>query len=231
MPTVLITGSNRGIGLALARQYAGDGWRVLATCRDPDHAKALRDVAAAGEAVSIHRLDVTGDAGIRDLAAALEGTAIDVLFNNAGVMGPRGGQNFGAVDHAAWLGVLEVNLLGPVRIAEAFVDHVAASGLRTIAVVSSTLGSIAENASGGYYLYRTSKAAVNMAVRCMAASLRSRGITLVTLHPGWVRTDMGGPAAAVSPEQSAAGLRRVVAGLRPRDSGRFLRYDGTENPW
>ena len=231
MPTVLITGSNRGIGLALARQYAGDGWRVLATCRDPDHAKALRDVAAAGEAVSIHRLDVTGDAEIRDLAAALEGTAIDVLFNNAGVMGPRGGQDFGAIDHAAWLGVLEVNLLGPVRIAEAFVDHVAASGLRTIAVVSSTLGSIAENASGGYYLYRTSKAAVNMAVRCMAASLRSRGITLVTLHPGWVRTDMGGPGAAVSPEQSAAGLRRVVAGLRPRDSGRFLRYDGTENPW
>jgi NAD(P)-dependent dehydrogenase (short-subunit alcohol dehydrogenase family) len=219
MPTALITGSNRGIGLALAQRYAADGWRVLATCRDPDRAGALRDVAAAGEAVSVHRLDVTRHAEIGDLAAALAGTAIDVLFNNAGVMGPRGGQDFGAIDHAAWLDVLEVNLLGPVRMAEAFVDHVAASDLRTIAVVSSTLGSIAESAGGGYTLYRTSKAAVNMVVRCMAASLRPRGITVVTLHPGWVRTDMGGPAASISPEQSAAGLKRVVGGLAPRDSG------------
>ena len=223
MASVLITGAGRGIGLALARGYAGDGWRVLAGVRDPAKATAL-----AALDVETRRLDPTDAASVAELAADLAGTPIDVLFNNAGAFGPRDGQSLGQIDYDSWADVLAVNLLAPVRMAEAFADHVGASDRKVIAIVSSRMGSLAGNTGGGYYLYGTSKAAVNMAMRSLAADLARRAITVVSLHPGWVRTDMGGPGAAAAPEDSAAGMRRVVAGLRPRDSGRLYNYDGSE---
>ncbi len=230
MPTILITGSSRGIGLALTKYYAGEGWRVIATCRDPAGARKLAKVAKANEQISIHPLDVTDAGSVAVLSDRLGDTPIDLLFNNAGTLGERGGQGFGSLDYDAWRSELEVNLLAPVRMVEALVDNVAASDGRQIAVISSVLGSLAE-ASGGLYAYRTSKAAVNMAVRAMASDLASRGITVVSFHPGWVRTDMGGLAAPVAPKKSAAGMAKVLAGLGKDDSGRFLRYDGAALEW
>jgi NAD(P)-dependent dehydrogenase (short-subunit alcohol dehydrogenase family) len=229
--TILITGSNRGIGLELATRYAADGWRVLACCREPGRAENLRMAceSTAGQ-MSIHPLDVTDNDRIRMLARELDGVIIDILFNNAGV---RGGdhQSFGDTDIDTWLQTFRVNTIAPLKMAEAFIEHLAASRRPVIATMGSVMGSMAENTSGSQYIYRSSKAAVHMVGRCLAQDLRSRGIISVLFHPGWVNTDMGGPDAPLSPTESAAGLRRVLEGLRPEDSGKFFDFQGNERPW
>jgi NAD(P)-dependent dehydrogenase (short-subunit alcohol dehydrogenase family) len=227
MPTVLITGANRGLGLEFARQYAADGWRVIACARQAD-APALRQLAATGGSVSTHALDVSDFAAIDALAAELSGTPIDVLLNVAGVMGSKG---FGATDYAEWSRVLTVNVLAPMKMAEAFVEHVAASEHKKIVTLTSRMGSIGDNTSGGYYAYRSSKAAANAVMKSLALDLAGRGIIAVPIHPGWVRTDMGGPSAPLATPDSAVGMRRVIAGLTAADSGRFLQYEGREIPW
>lgn len=229
MPTVFITGANRGLGLEMARQYVADGWRVLAGCRDPDKAEALRALGD-GRGVDIHALDVSDLGQVDALAGRLSGTAIDLLINNAGVLGGHDHQGFGDIDYDIWEEVLRVNLLAPVKVAEAFADHVAASERKTMAFLSSQLGGIA-NAGGGFYMYGTSKAALNMAVKSMAVDLKPRGIAVVATHPGWVQTDMGGAGADITPQASVSGLRRVFDSVGPADSGRFVRYDGVELPW
>jgi NAD(P)-dependent dehydrogenase (short-subunit alcohol dehydrogenase family) len=229
--TILITGANRGIGLELASQYASAGWRVLACCRTPERAEALRKQAAmTGNRIRIHTLDVTDTDRIQALALELDGETLDILFNNAGV---RGGdqQTLGGVDVNTWLHTLQVNTIAPLKMAEAFLEHVARSRYRIIATMGSVMGSMAENTSGGQYIYRSSKAAVHMIGRSLALDLYSRGIISVLLHPGWVHTDMGGADAPVSPAESATGLRRVLAGLRLEDSGRFFDFQGREHPW
>ena len=226
-PTVLITGASRGLGLEFTRQYAAEGWRVIATCRQPKAAKAL---AAIKGDVRIRTLDVTDQAQARSLARALKGEAVDLLFNNAGIYGPRK-ETFGQVDTEAWHQVFHINVMGPMMISEAFADHVARSERKTIIALTSMMGSIAENQSGGSYVYRSSKAALNMVMKGLSLSLKSRKISVVVLHPGWVRTDMGGASAHLSVEESVTAMRRVIAGLKPADSGRFFNYDGREIPW
>lgn len=227
MPTILITGCSRGIGLELARHYAAEGWRVIATCRDPEQADALR--ALSGD-ISIHALDVTDGAAVTALAGTLTDTPIDVLFSNAGQLRNREAQGFGAIDYDSWRAEIEVNLIAPVRLCEAFVEHVGASNQKKIAIVSSVLASLAE-AGGGYYPYRTSKAGVNMAVRAMAHDLGPREVTVTAFHPGWVSSDMGGPSAPVTPNQAAVGMATTLASVEASDGGLFLRYDGTAIPW
>jgi NAD(P)-dependent dehydrogenase (short-subunit alcohol dehydrogenase family) len=209
MPTALITGVSRGLGRELARQYAADGWKVIGTERKD--------------------MDMTDVAQIRRLAAKLKGEAIDLLFCNAGISGKKG-MAPGSFDFDSWQEVLRVNLLGPAALAEALLDNVAASGKKTIAMMSSRLGSITE-ASGMTLPYATSKAALNMLVKGLAATLAGRGITVVALSPGWVRTDMGGKQAPLAPETSVRNLRKVLAGLKPSDSGKFFANDGAEIPW
>ena len=174
-------------------------------------------------------VDVTRPKQIAALAERLEGEAIDVLFCNAGISG-RKGMALGSFDFASWEEVLRVNLLGPAAIVQALVDNVAASRHKVIALMSSRLGSIGES-SGMTLPYSTSKAALNMLARGLAATLGARGISVVALSPGWVRTDMGGSGAPLSPQTSVAGLRKVVAGLKPSDSGGFFSYDGSSIPW
>lgn len=227
MPTILITGANRGLGLEFTKQYAADGWRVHACCRYPDTAEALQGLAASDQ-VSVHRLDVTDPATIEALAAEIDGP-IDVLLNNAGTFRDRRG--FGNSDYDAWLETFKVNVLGPMRVAEAFVDHVARSERKVIANVTSKMGSIADNTSGGCVSYRSTKAALNMATKSMSLDLAGRGICAVVLHPGWVQTDMGGMSAPLETQPSIAGMRKVIGGLGPGDSGRFFNYDGAEIPW
>ncbi len=231
MDTILITGAGRGIGLEMARQYALDGWRVMAACRRPEAADSLGRLSReAGGRVSVHRLEVTDGGQIAALARELAGRPIDLLVNNAGVYGSRD-DSFGKVDDATWIEVLRVNTIAPLRMAEAFVEHVAGSRRKVIATVSSRMGSLDDNRSGGFYAYRTAKAAANMVTKNLSVDLRDRGIACVVLHPGWVRTDMGGPGAPLGVEESVRGLKLVLDRVGPEDSGKFLGHDGAEVPW
>ena len=209
MPTALITGTGRGLGTELARQYVEEGWHVIGTER--------------------RELEMTNRGQIREFAAGLKGKPIDLLFCNAGTYGPRG-MSLGRLDYDAWEEVLRVNLLGPAALIEALVDNVAASERKTIAVMSSRLGSIAE-ASGSSFLYATSKAALNALAKGLSVTLASRGIVVVALSPGWVRTDMGGENAPLSAEASVKGLRTVLSRLTAADTGKFLSHDGAEIRW
>lgn len=226
-PTVLITGASRGLGLEFARQYASQGWRVIATCRQPKTAKAL---AALKGDVRMRVLDVTDPVQVRSLARALKSEAIDLLISNAGIYGPRK-QSFGQVDIEAWHQVFHTNVMGPMMIAEALADHVARGERKTIVALTSMMGSISENQSGGSYIYRSSKAALNMVMKGLSLTLKPRKITVVMLHPGWVRTDMGGASAHLGVEESVTAMRRVISGLKPADNGRFFNYDGREISW
>lgn len=225
MPTILISGANRGIGLELTRQYRADGWDVIGCCRTPATADDLKAVGG----VQVEQLDVTCDDSVKALAAKLSGKPVDVLFNNAGIYGPRGWQ-FGSTDFDAMREVMETNLYAPVRLVEAFADNLIASDQKKIATVSSRMGSIASNGSGEM-IYRTSKTAVNMAMSILAKSLAGQGVTSIVLHPGWVQTDMGGAAADIDAATSARGMRAVVASVKPADTGGFFNYDGSSIDW
>jgi NAD(P)-dependent dehydrogenase (short-subunit alcohol dehydrogenase family) len=226
MPTVLVTGANRGIGLELARQYVAGKWSVIATCRDPDAAKELRGIKGD---IRIEALEVADDRQIKALAKALSGTAIDVLLNNAGML--TGYEAFGQTDTQSWLRTLHVNAIAPLHMAEAFADHVAASRQKKIASITSGMGSIGNNDSASAYAYRTSKAALNMAMVTAANHLRARSIIVAVISPGWVKTDMGGANATLTADASASGIRTVIAGLRPNQSGHFFNHSGEELPW
>ena len=223
MPRVLITGANRGIGLEFARQYAADGWQVIACCRKPGEADALKKVK--GE-VSIEALDVANDDQIAKLAGRLKGQAIDLLINNAGVYGPQRG-----TDAAAWLEVFRVNTIAPFRLAEALTPHVARSKHKLIVGITSLMGSLASASGSDAAIYRSSKAALNMVMKCLSNGLKAKGITVAVYHPGWVRTDMGGPSGQVSVEESAEGLIKVIDGLTMDHTGGFLDYRGHALPW
>ena len=235
MPTVFVTGANRGIGLEFVRQYAADGWRVHAACRSPG-APALAELCAAHRSIETHALDVRSAASIDRLAAALRDEPIDVLLNNAGVFGPRPAedadprQSFGNVDPEIWLEVVRVNALAPLLIAQAFLGSVVASEQRKIVAISSEYGSIADT-DGNFLAYRASKAAVNMMMASLAGELAPRGIAIGIYCPGWVRTAMGGARAPLAAVDSVSALRQRIADLGMQDSGVFRRYDGTPLPW
>ena len=227
MPSVLITGANRGLGLEFTRQYAADGWRVFAACRDPAGA---RDLAAVEGDVSAETLDVDDGPQVAALANKLSGQPIDVLINNAGIYGPKDVTR-DTVVYDAWGQVFRTNTMSPLAVSAAFAANVAQSGQKKIITLASIMGSLAENDSSGDFIYRSSMAAVNAVMKSLAGDLKSEGITVAVLHPGWVRTDMGGPDAAIEAPESVTGMRAVIAGLKESDSGRFLNYDGTEIPW
>lgn len=230
MPSVLVTGANRGLGLAFARSFAADGWSVHACCRHPERCRPLQQL---GEGVQLHRLDVTDGLQVESLARGLGDEPLDVLINNAGLGGDLGGGAGGLeeIDFEEWQRMLAVNTLAPARLAAAFWPAVVASERRTIVNMSSRMGSIADDDSGGYYAYRSSKAALNMVTRNIAVELKDKGAIVVALHPGWVRTDMGGPRGALTPEQSVEGLRRVIDRLTPGQSGGFFDWQGQALPW
>jgi NAD(P)-dependent dehydrogenase (short-subunit alcohol dehydrogenase family) len=227
MPTVLVTGANRGIGLEFAKQYAAQGWRVHATCRDPRAAAALNGVAGD---VTLHRLEVTAADQVRDLTGALAGEPVDLLVNNAGISA-NAKTSLGDMDYALWEEMMRVNVFGPLRVAEALASNVAASQRRIMLFISSRAGSIADNLSGGRYIYRSSKAALNMVVKSLAIDLIPKRVICAAVHPGWARTDMGTAAAPVAVADSVAALRALVERLEPHHNGRFINYDGQELRW
>lgn len=238
MPSVLITGANRGIGLELTRQYVGDGWSVYATCRNPDAADELK---AIGGPLRVLAMDVSDLDQVRATAKAMERVAIDVLINNAGTIDA---QSYGTVayekvddpdlrnyDYDEWIRVLQTNLLGPARVCGEFVDHLAA-GERPIAVMmSSGIGSITNTWQAGRYAYRTSKAGLNMLTRGIGPWYEQQGIIIVSISPGWTRTGMGGSKGVNSAEQAASGVRKVIASATKADTGKFFNFDGSIIPW
>jgi NAD(P)-dependent dehydrogenase (short-subunit alcohol dehydrogenase family) len=232
MQTILITGANRGIGLEFTRRYAGDGLTVHACCRNPAQATDLQALAKETDGrVVVHALDVTDGASVADLAGELGDTPLDMIINNAGIYGPREGSQFGQIEYDAWPEVMTVNVMGPMRVAEALAANLAKGKEKLLVTISSRMGSMAENTSGGAYIYRSSKAAVNAVVKSLSVDLAPLRITAVAFHPGWVRTDMGGSGAAISAEESVAGMRAAIAKLEPADNGTFWNYDGSPMPW
>ncbi len=226
MATVLITGANRGIGLEFVHQYASDGARVFACCRDLKGAHELQRLAAADKRIAMHPLDVADGTSIDALARELRDEAIDILINNAGILGTRSG----AMDYDLWEEVFRVNTIGPFRIAQAFRKNLEHGDMRKVITLTSGMGSTATN-SGGYYAYRASKAAVNNAMRGLAADWAEDRFIVLVISPGWVATDMGGRGAPLSPADSVGAMRRVIAGLKRSDNGRFLDHSGQELPW
>jgi NAD(P)-dependent dehydrogenase (short-subunit alcohol dehydrogenase family) len=225
MPTVLITGANRGIGLEFTRQYAADGWKVIATARDPSGAQEIDQIEGD---VTVRRLDLDTDLSEMDWKGIAGSDPIDLFISNAGTMGPRALDT--VEDAAAWINALAVNSVAPVVLAKALLPLVAAARGKMVAITSK-MGSIADNNSGGYIAYRSSKAALNAAWRSLAIDAAPQGVVAAVLHPGWVQTRMGGSSAPLTPEQSVAGMRRVIEGLTPDKSGGFFNYDGTVIAW
>ena len=228
--TILITGSNRGIGLELTRQFAAEGWNVLACCRDPANAGSLQQLSEQNSSIEVHALDVTDYDQLKDLSLSLKDRSIDILLSNAGIYGPKA-IGFGQVEAPVWREVLEVNTIAPMMLVQAFVDQVAVSQQKLVAVISSKVGSIADNGSGGSYLYRSSKTAVNQVVKSLSIDLAERGISVISLHPGWVQTDMGGSNAEISTDESVSGLKAILQTAGPLRSGQFIEYNGDPIPW
>jgi len=222
MATVLIIGASRGLGLEFVRQYAAAGWRVLATVRNPLTGRAVSE--AGGE---VYLCDVGDPAAIRRLAGGLEGISFDLILHNAGLFGAD--QPFGAIEPSDLAEVVRVNTIAPLLTAQALVERLAPGGI--FAAVSSRMGSIADNQSGGHYAYRLSKAALNMVISTLALELAPREIRVVALSPGWVRTEMGGPEAPLSPAEAVTGMRGVLDRLTLAESGGFLEFDGASVPW
>jgi NAD(P)-dependent dehydrogenase (short-subunit alcohol dehydrogenase family) len=224
--TVVVTGANRGLGLAFARQLTAAGASVIGTARNPDEATEL---AATGARVL--QLDVTDAASVAALAAAIGDAPVDVLINNAGIL-QRQEEGADGPDFEIVRRTLDVNLLGPMRVTYALLPNLLASDGARVVNVSSVLGSIEKNTAGSFLGYRESKAALNMFTRSIAAEHRGAGLVCIAVHPGWVSTDMGGPDAPITPEESVRGILDLIANLGPEGSGRFFQgADGEELPW
>ena len=231
MSTVLVTGANRGIGLEFVRQSAEAGDRVIAVCRNPAAARDLAAIAARADGrVSVHAADVGDDAAVAALKREVGDPPIDVVVANAGVMGPERQHSPDDLDVAGWLQTLSVNALGPVRTAAAFLPNLKAGRDKKLIAITSGMGSTADT-GGGYLAYRSSKAALNNAWRNLALGLKRDGIICVAMSPGWVKTDMGGAGAQLTPQQSVSALRRLIAGFTARDSGRFVDHTGGDVAW
>lgn len=235
-PTVLITGSSRGIGFELTKRYVAKGWRVIATCRTPSRADDLRGLARQHANVVIEEMDVTDHAEIEKLAAKYRETPIDVLINNAGIFGDRRLQTFDVLDYETFTRVMAVNVYGPLKVSQAFVDSVAASDQRKIVTITSGLGSMTlTEQRGDYYFYRISKAGVNIIGRTLAADLRDRDILIGLFNPGVVNTDFAKGTTyrgrILEPEEAVDALIGLIAGLNEENAAVMVNYDGTPMPW
>jgi NAD(P)-dependent dehydrogenase (short-subunit alcohol dehydrogenase family) len=220
----------------MTRQYVADGWSIHACCRNPAEADDLAALSQANPGkITLHKLDVDVPDQIEALGQEMRGEAIDILLNNAGILGAKidapGGAGLGDIDYDGWADVLRINTIAPMRLTEALVEPLARSEMKLVVFMSSHMGSITDLVDSGFYAYRSSKAAVNMVVKLLSIDLKDKGIRTLSVHPGWVRTDMGGSTAPVGIEESITGLRKVIADYRADQTGCFYRFDGVELPW
>ena len=228
---ILITGANRGIGLEMVKYSMEQGWRVFACCRNPNNAEGLFNVAKLSNGnVSVHIADMEDLATLQALSYELRNDPIDILVNNAGVYGPDKNK-FGSVDVTGWLQAFQINTIAPLKLAEALYPQLLMGERKIIACMSSKMGSMADNGYGGSYIYRSSKAALNSVVKSLSIDLREQDIISVALHPGWVKTEMGGPDAENTPRESVTQIFKHLSNLTIKDTGRFIDIDGSDIPW
>ncbi|MBL6745028.1 MAG: SDR family oxidoreductase [Pseudomonadales bacterium] len=230
MATVLITGTNRGLGLEFVKHFLGRSDTVIATCRDSSSATELQALAANNENLSLKNLDVSDEQSMAAFATELKDTPIDVFINNAGVYGPRDA-NFGNVGSSEWEQVIRVNAIAPMLLTQLIIGSLRQGTEKKLVYVTSKMGSIDDNKGGGSYIYRSSKTALNSVVKSLSVDLACEGFSVAVVHPGWVRTDMGGPNGLIDVQTSVSGMLAVIDGLSPDNAGDFFNYDGSLIPW
>lgn len=226
--SVLITGANRGIGLEYVQQYAQEGWHVIACCRSLVHAEGLQMLAKTHPNIQLELLDVADFDQIEALGRKLIDQPIHLLINNAGIYPDS---SFRDIDYAKWMDAFKVNTMSTLKLAEVFIPQLVKAGNAKLVAMTSKMGSIEDNTSGGGYIYRSSKTALNMVMKSLAIDLNKYGVSVAVLHPGWVRTDMGGPNGLIDAQTSVQGLRQVIGMLTLDSSGKFYAYDGKEIAW
>ena len=225
--TVLITGANRGLGLEFVKQYALDNYEVIACTRKINKKDDLHRLQASFKNISIHTLDVENFLSIDQFAKTLT-KPIDILINNAGLY-PN--SSFDHINYEAWLNAFKINTLAAFKMVKAFLPHLKKGELKKIVSLTSKMGSIEDNSGGGEYLYRSSKTALNMVMKSLSIDLKPHDMSLITLHPGWVRTDMGGPNGLIDVDESVTGMKRQIDKLSIKTTGQFIAYDGKKIPW
>ncbi|KAA5803968.1 SDR family oxidoreductase [Alkalicaulis satelles] len=227
MPHALITGANRGLGLEHVRQLLQRGWTVTAAVRDPQGAADLKSLDPGDGRLRIEAYDASDPGAAKALQSKVSGP-LDIVFANAGVMSRAG---FGSAAGEDFITAMQINAQAPLALAEAFADQVARSQLKVIALQSTRMGSIADNTSGGMYAYRASKAALNAVGKSLSIDLKPKGVIVLILHPGWVKTDMGGPGGQLTVTESVEGQLDLIARANPAMSGRFFHVSGQDLPW
>ena len=229
MATVLITGTNRGIGLEFVEQYLAQGDKVIASCRNPAGEGALQTLAENNTQLQLVQLDVSSQASMEGLPGQLAGAPIDIFVNNAGIYGRREG--FGELEAEPWAEVFHVNSVAPVILTQLLMENFNKGSLKKLIYLTSKMGSVGDNQGGGSYVYRSSKAALNAAVKSLSIDLKDKSFSVALVHPGWVRTDMGGPNGLIDTKTSVTGLMGVIEALDLQSSGSFFSYDGSLIPW
>lgn len=228
MKTVLITGANRGLGLEFAKQYCEQDYNVIACCRDIGHATELKSLSQHHDLIKLHTLDVGNSEDIKQLAIELKSQSIDILINNAGIYRPS---TIGNINKKEWMESFLINTIAPYEVTNYFLPHLLKGELKKIVSITSKMGSIDDNTSGGSYIYRTSKTALNSMMRSLTHDLKSQGIATLTLHPGWVRTDMGGPGGWIDTPESIQGMINQINRLSLKNSGQYIDYAGKPINW
>ena len=228
MSTVLVTGANRGIGYEFVKQYSKNNFNVLACCRSAENASELQELAKEVKNIKIYELDVGNINIIKNLSQQLKNEKIDVLINNAGIYRSS---TIGNINYDEWMESFKVNTIAPYQIVEAFLDQILNSDLKKVVSITSKMGSIDDNTTGGSYIYRSSKTALNSMMRSLTHDLVDQGIATLTLHPGWVRTDMGGPGGWIDAFESVQGMIKQIDKLTIDNSGMYLDFAGKSINW
>ncbi|MDC1296434.1 SDR family oxidoreductase [Alphaproteobacteria bacterium] len=230
MVSILITGTNRGIGLEFVKHYLKHNEKVIATCRNKNSAKELLELKKTTNNLSLVELDVSNPNSINEFVSKITDQPIDTFINNAGVFGPRNNQ-FGNLNVKEWLDVFNINSIAPLLITQKILKNLRLGKSNKLVFISSKVGSIEENTGGGMYIYRSSKTALNQVIKSLSIDFKDENMIAVALHPGWVQTDMGGPNALIDTKTSVKGMVEVIDSLTLKNSGKFYNYDGSSIPW
>ena len=228
--SILITGTNRGIGLEFVKHYLKNNEKVIATCRNRTSAKDLLELKNTTSNLSLLELDVSKPNSIDEFTSKIANQPIDTFINNAGVFGPKNIE-FGNFNAKEWLDVFNINTIAPLLITQKILKNLRLGKDKKLVFISSKVGSIEDNTEGGMYIYRTSKTALNQVIKSLSIDLKEENFIVVALHPGWVQTDMGGPNALIDTKTSVKGMTETIDNLTSKNSGKFYNYDGSAIPW
>ena len=230
MATILVTGANRGLGIEFVEQYLNEGNDVIATYRNENSSMDLIEMGNERSNLKLLQLDVSSNKSLNSFAENLGDSPIDIFINNAGVYGPRN-SSFGNVDEENWIPAIKINAIAPILLTQLIIKNIRSGADKKLIYITSKMGSIDDNKGGGAYVYRSSKTALNAVVKSLSVDLENEDIVVALIHPGWVKTDMGGPNALIDKETSVRGMTEVISNLDISSTGNFYNYDGSIIPW